>query len=334
MRRLKNTLRQAAIWVVVILLLAVAFETVAKAAEEFPTRPVEFIVPTRPGGGTDIIGRILAEVAGEFLGQKLVVINKPGASGSIGVSELVTSRPDGYKIGIVYSAPMTMVPHTLKVPYKPDDFTYITQITQAPLIYCVRNDFPAEDAKEFFKYVKKNPGKLTYGNEGIGGSLHLAGERIFRAMDVKLRPVPFPGTGAIVKAFLGGHIDVAGGSVQPMLPHVQAGTIRCLFCSTKEAVEVMPEMMGLAELGIPEVATVSWRGIFGPKGIPSDRVEILRKAFHQAAQSKKFRDTPRLRPETGEKIVISTSRELEELVRSEFNAMKTIAKDLGLGQQK
>jgi len=139
----------------VLLLVMMGWSANLWAQETFPNRPISLTVPAAAGGGTDIIARIFAEALEPYLGQKVVILNKPGAAGFVGIP---TSRPDGYTLGITPVATLTMTPHVLEVPYTLDDFSYVTQITQAPIIFCVRDDFPAKTPKEFFEYAKKNPG--------------------------------------------------------------------------------------------------------------------------------------------------------------------------------
>lgn len=299
-----------------------------RAQEKFPTRPIEVVVPTPPGGGTDTVMRILAEAAEPVLGQKVVVINKPGGSGTVGLNYISQSKPDGYTLGGLWGAPVTMVPHVIKVTFTLDDFSYITQVGKYSSIFCVRSEFPAKTAKEFFEYGAKNPGKLTYANDGVGNSIHFTAERIFPVMGVKLRPVPYGGAGESIKALLGGHVDVYGGSPPPALPHVKAGTVRCLFVATRERLEILPDVPGVADLGHPELDTPIWRGILGPRGIPADRVALLEGAFREAAKSPAFQKTMK---GLGEFIVASTGKEFEQMVRAEAAAMAIIAKQIGLG---
>lgn len=302
----------------------------ARAAEPFPMRPIELIVPTPAGGGTDLQTRVLAELVEPILGQKLVVINKPGAGGTLGVSAITQSRPDGYTLGSIWISPLTIIPHSSQVPYTPDDYTPISQVMAHTLVFCARPEFPAATGKEFIETLRKSPGKFTYGNDGVGGTVHLAGERIFRVLGVQLRPVPFGGAGETLRAALGGHVDIYGGSIPPILPHVKAGKAKCLLVTSRERAEVLPETASVTDVGAPQAATVSWRGIIAPKGLPADRLAILERAFRQAVQSEKFRE---FAVKEGGKAVGSTAAEFGELIRAEYQAFAQIVKDLGLGKQ-
>lgn len=311
-----------------ILLCIMGLGKTVGAQEKFPTRPVELIVPAPPGGGTDVVARLLADVMEPSLGQKLIVINKPGGSGTIGLNAIGQSKNDGYTLGFVWEGPLTTVPQVLKVSYTLDDFSYLTWISKYGLLFCVRSDFPAKTAEEFFEYARKNPGKLTYASDGVGGGVHFAAETVFQAMKVKLRIVPYGGAGESIKAFLGGHVDVYGGPGTPAIPHIQAGTIRGIFVTTRERLEALPGVYGVSDLGHPEAETMCFRGIIGPKGIPGDRLAILEKAFRQATQIQKVKEY--LLKSLAETVVASSGREFEELVRKEFAARVITAKEIGL----
>jgi len=310
--------------------LAAFLPLVVHGAELFPTKPIEIIVPTPPGGGTDIATRLLADVTEPILGQKLVVVNKPGGGGTVGVSAITQAKPDGYTLGGIWNAPMTMTPHSLQVQYTLDDYVPIVQITAAPIVFCTKPDFPANNGKEFIEALRKNPGKLTYGNDGVGGTVQLSGERIFRTQGVQLRPVPFGGAGETLKAFLGGHVDIYGGSIPPILPHVKAGKAKCLLLTSRERSDALPQAASLSDLGASQAATVLWRGIIGPKGLPAERVAILEKAFRQGTQAPKFQE---FAAKQGELAVGSSAAAFTELIRSEYQAFAQIVKDLGLGRK-
>jgi tripartite-type tricarboxylate transporter receptor subunit TctC len=297
------------------------------AAETFPARPVELIVPYPPGGGTDIVARLIGEAAEPFLKQKAVVINKPGGSGTIGLTLVTEARPDAYTLACISNAPLTMAPNVLRVTFTPDNFSYITMLAKGAQVFAVRTDFPAKTAAEFFDLVGKNPGKYTYAGDGVGNIVHYSGERVFQPLKLKLRFVPYGGGGETIKAVLGGHVDVYGGSVPVVMPHIKAGKIRPLFVTTKERVDSLPETPGTGELGGGAAETAFWRAILGPKGLPADRVTVLEKAFQQAVQ------TPKVKAqlaELGEAPELQAGKAFEQHVRQETAEMAAAAKQLGL----
>ncbi len=259
------------------------------AQEKFPSRPIEMIVGTPPGGGTDAVARRLAELVEPMLGQKIVITNKPGGSGMLGVAAVTQAKPDGYTLAGVWPGPITVSPHTQSAPYTPNDYSPIMLADIQPGVLCVKSDFPAGTARDLIELLRKNPGKFTYGTDGVAGQMHLSSERIFMKVGVKARAVPFGGAGETVRNFLGGHVDIYSGSIAPVRPHVQAGSAKCLLLTSKEKSDALPQATSLTELGVPEVATNLWHGVLGPKGMPADRVAILEKAFIQASQSESFR---------------------------------------------
>jgi tripartite-type tricarboxylate transporter receptor subunit TctC len=325
--RLVTTTRR--VWVAIIALATVLVlgASLATAGERYPERPVELIVPAAAGGGTDIVARILAEAAEPILGQKLVVVNKPGGSGTIGLGAIAQARPDGYSLGCIYNSPLTMVPNVLKVGFAADDFTYVTMLAKGPMLFAVRSEFPAKTAAEFFEYAKKNPGKLTYAGDGVGNIVHFSGERVFHAKEVKLRLVPFGGAGESIKALLGGHVDIYGGTAPPAIPHIKAGKVRALFVTTREKVDALPDVPGVTELGSNVPETFIWRGIIGPKGLPADRAAVIEKALQQAVQSPRVSEKLK---ELGEVPAIGGGKEFERQAKGETAAMAAVAKQLGL----
>lgn len=310
-----------------LLFLACLALSSAVAQEKYPSRPIELVIPTAAGGGTDISLRMLAEIAGPILGQKIVVVNKPGGGGTVGMAQIVQARPDGYTIGGLWNAPLTMTPHMLPTPYKNGDYAAVTQVTASPTVLCVKASFPANDGKGFIEELRKNPGKYTYGNDGVGGTIQLASERVFTKLGVKARPIPFAGAGETLQAFLGGHIDIYGGSIPPIMPYVKDKSAKCLMVTSAERNASVPVAAGLADLGAADEATVLWRGIIAPRTLPADRLAVLQKAFAQAAQSAKFKEFMHKR---GEEAKGSSSAEFHKLIDSEYEAMGKVMAAIGL----
>lgn len=306
-------------------LLCAASLTVAQ--DKFPSRPIEIIVPAAAGGGNDITSRILAEIMEPTLGQKVVVVNRPGAAGALGMGVIIQAKPDGYTVGSIWNAPLTMAPHLQPTLSKPGDYAPILQYTSSPTILCVKAAFPANDGKGFIEELRKNPNKYTYGNDGVGGVLHLASERVFLKLGVKARPVPFGGAGETLKNFLGGHIDIYGGSILPVLPYVKDKSAKCLMLTSAERNAAVPDAAGLADLGAPNEATALWRGMIAPKAVLADRLAMLQKAFSEAALSPRFKEFMQQR---GEEAKGTSSAEFRELIATEYEAMGKVMAAIGL----
>ena len=313
-----------------LLVLPIVLAPAAVAADAFPSKPIQVIIPTKPGGGTDITGRTLAEEAGKILGQEVVILNKPGAGGSIGVAQLVQAEPDGHTIGYVWNAPLTILPHSQSVPYDTEAIVPITQVTGgAPLVFCVDADFPAGPGMEFVEHVRANPDKYTYGTDGVASTVQLAGERLFGPLGMKLRAIPFSGAGETKKNFLGGHVDIYGGSIAPILGNVKDGSAKCVIVTTAERNAALPDAASASDLGLADKATELWRGLIGPPGLPADRVAALQQAFSQAIKSEVFQAFIKKRGELG---IGGTSEEFGKKVAAEYAGNGEIIRSMGLAK--
>jgi tripartite-type tricarboxylate transporter receptor subunit TctC len=271
---------------------------------------------------------MLGELAEPILGVKIVVENKPGASGTIGLSQLARSKPDGHTLAAVWNAPLTIAPHTLNTPYATADFEPVTQTTGGtPLIFCVRPDFPAASGKEFVAYAKNHPDKLTYGTDGVGAMVQLSGERLFRPLGLKLRAVPFGGAAETLKNFLGGHIDIYGGTIPPIEGQLRNNKAKCLITTAAGTVKELPNAASAGELGLSDQATELWRGLIAPKGTPPERLKVLADAFRKAGEHQKFQSYLQ---KSGEKAVFGSPDQFRSLIVAESAAFAKVVKEIGL----
>ena len=293
----------------------------------FAAEALKVVVPTAPGGGTDGYFRVLVKEAEPFLKEPAIIMNVPGAGGTIGVAQVVRSAPDGQTVAAVWLGPVTVSPHTMKVPYTPNDYVPVIQVSSAPYVLCVHPDFPASDGKSFIAELKKNPDKYTYGNDGAGGPGQLATARILRATGASARDVPFKGAGETLTSFLGGHVDIYVGSIPPILQHMQAGKAKCLLITSAERVPALPSVQGLRDLGIPNEETILWRALLAPKGTPPGRVAELESAFEKAANSAGAR---KFLEDAGEQTEIRKGAALRAYIDNEYEAMAKVAKALNL----
>lgn len=298
-----------------------------RAQTNYPTRPITVIVPTPPGGGTDILARQIATLLEAKLKTSVVVENKPGGGGTIGVTLISQAKPDGYTLGMIWTGPITTTPNTRSVPYGLDSYTPLVQVGSSSYVLCVAAEFPASNAKEFIEELRKHPRKYTYGNDGVGGTMHLGGERIFKALGIQARPIPFGGAGETVRAFLGNQIDIFGGSFPTILPHVASGKAKCLMLTAVEDNPAVPGASGLKALGIPELETVLWWGMIAPKGLPPDVQTKLTDALLEVARSPQILDVLK---NIGAQPVIRGPKEFREMIEKESIAFGAVAKDIGL----
>jgi tripartite-type tricarboxylate transporter receptor subunit TctC len=292
---------------------------------------VKIIVPTPPGGGTDGFFRVVGKEAEPFLKQSVIIENVPGAGGTIGVAKMVTSKPDGLTLAGIWSSPLTATPHTLKAtPYSPNDYVAVIELSHTPYVMCVDAQFPAGSGAELIAELKKNPDKYTFGNDGIGGTGQLAAARVFKALGLKVRDVPFKGAGETLTNFLGGHVDIYVGSPAPILPSAANGKSKCLVVTSADRLPALPNASGLRDLGIPGEETMLWRAILVPKATPPELVRKLESAFEQAM------GTPATKAyveKAGEIVQIRKGAELRKMLETEYASLATVAKGLNLQAQ-
>jgi tripartite-type tricarboxylate transporter receptor subunit TctC len=292
--------------------------------------PIKLIVPTASGGGTDGFFRILAKEVQPYVKDPIIIVNVPGAGGTIGVAQMVHSTPDGQTLAAVWLGPVTVSPHTMKVAYAPSDYIPVIQLTSAPYVFCVHPDFPASDGKSFIGALRKDPDKYTYGDDGAGGPGQLAAERIFRNQKVKARDIPFKGAGETLTAFLGGHIDIYVGSVPPVLQYAQLGKAKCVLLSSADRIASLPSASGLRDLGIADEETILWRALLAPKGTPPAKIAELEAAFEKGANApatRKFLD------DAGEQLLIRKGPALRQYIDREYEALGALVKALNLSPQ-
>lgn len=265
---------------IAFVLAAVTFGAVAA---DFPTKPITLIIPWPPGGTTDIAMRAIAETASKHLGQPIVIDNKPGASGTLGVAAMAaTAKPDGYTIAQI---PITVfrLPHMTKMTFDPNkDFTYIANLTGYTFGIVVKADSPWKTFRELLDYAKANPGKIKYASPGAGTSLHITMEQIALKEGIKWTHVPFKGNAETNAAVLGGHVQASADSTG-WGPLVNAGDLRLLVTWGAQRTKNWPNVPTLKESGI-DIVSESPFGIAGPKGMDPKVVRALHDAFKKAIE--------------------------------------------------
>lgn len=296
-------------------------------AAEFPARSITMIVPAAPGGGTDTFGRKVAEAAEKILGQQISVENRGGGSGTVGLTQVLTAKPDGYTIGFFWNSPITTIPHSLEVPYGRSDYSALMSIGYSSYVMCVSPDFPASNGAELLAALKKNPGKYTLGNDGTGGTMQLAAERIFSKAGVKVRYVPFKGAGDTAKNFLGGHIDIYGGSIPPIQQHAKAGKAKCLLLTSADRNEAVPDASGLKDVGLESEETVLWWGLLVPAKTPAAVQQTLEQAFLKAAGTPEVKQAMDNAGATNKPL---GAAQTNKLIESEYKALEQVAQSIGL----
>lgn len=306
--------------------IAVAIAGAAMA--EYPERPIEVTVPAPAGGGTDTSARKLAIILEEQLGTSIAVLNVAGGGGSVGLTQFMQAKPTGYSLLATWNSPLTTVPQVQNVAYDADSFVPIASTSETAYTLCVAPDFPAGTGEEFLAELAANPGKYTYGNDGIGGTMQLAAERIFQTREIEAIPIPFGGAGETLQNFLGGHIDIYGGSISPVLAYVESGEAKCLVVTSAASVDALPGAAGLADLGLPEEETLLWRVILGPAGMDQAIVDRLAEAIERAVNNPEYIE---FLGGIGETANVVTGEDLADRIRTEFNALAEVSAKLDLG---
>jgi tripartite-type tricarboxylate transporter receptor subunit TctC len=263
--------------------LAAAIATPA-SAQDFPAQPIKMIIPFGPGGGTDIVGRILAEYMQKKLGKPVVVENKPGAGGILGNEFVANAAPDGYTIALMTAGQVIAAVTRKDMRYDTlTAFTPIGMVATASLAVVARPDFPANDVKELIAVAKADPNKVVFASPGFAATQHFAGEMFKQAAGVSLLHVPFKTTPEAMNAVMGKHADILFDTVSAVLQQVQAGQLKALAVTGAERFPAMPKVPTVMESGLaPGYDVTTWYGMFGPKGIPAPIVAKLNAVLNEA----------------------------------------------------
>ena len=243
-------------------------------AQGFPARPIRFVVPFPPGGGTDTTSRMICEKFSTLLGWTLVVDNKPGAGGNIGLDFVAKAPPDGYTIGMGQASNLAVNPSLYaKMPFDPlKDLTPIVSVAEQPVVLVVRADSPLKTLADFVQAAKSRPGKVGIAQAGNGTIGHLAGELLERRAGVQVLQVPYKGAGPAMTDLLGGQVDTYFGNSVSVMGQLAAGKVRALAVSSGRRIGALPNVPTVAEQGYAGFDATTWLGLVGPAGMPADAV--------------------------------------------------------------
>jgi tripartite-type tricarboxylate transporter receptor subunit TctC len=260
-------------------------------AGEFPVRPIKIVVPYAAGGPTDILGRLVGDFLGKELKQLTFVENKPGAQGAIGAEMTARAEPDGYTLLVVAGSMIVQNPLLYKkLSYDPArDFRILALITEVPVVMEVHPSVPAKTVAEFVAYAKQNPGKLSFGSAGTGGTIHLAGEMFRQMAGIEMTHVPYRGAAPALTDLLAGNVQLMFDSLGTALPSVRSGMLRALGVSSAQRVSDLPDVPTIAESGYPDYLVSVWFGIVSPAKIPDSVAQILKAGLDRAMNDETFR---------------------------------------------
>jgi len=258
-------------------------------AEDYPIKPIELVVPASAGGGTDALARGFAEIVKKHLPQPVIVNDKPGASGVVGMSDVLNARPDGYKVCVVI-AELVILPHLGLSKFTYADFTPVARLNADPAAITVKADAKWNTIEEFLADAKANPGDMKVGNSGNGSIWHLAAAGLEDKAGVKFNHVPYQGAAPGVVALLGGHIDAVAVSPGEVATHVAAGKLKMLAVMADQRLKAFDKVPTLKERKI-DLSIGTWRGLALPKSTPQPVIDTLRTATRKASEDPAMRET-------------------------------------------
>jgi len=286
------------------------------SAAEYPVRPLEWVIPYPPGGGTDIVGRVLADEMGKALNQTIVVANKPGAATAIGASYTARAKPDGYTLMSADTATLAANPYLYsKLTYNPEtDFDSVGLTVRFPLILVVNPSIPVNNYEEFLAWAKEQKGGVDYGTPGPGSPHHLATELFRIRSGLDLVHIPYKGAAPAVQDVLGGQIPMMFVDSAAGQQHIEAGTLRAIAVASAERLESFPDVPTLQELGVEDFEAYAWQGVVVPKGTPRDIIERLNaelvKALEEPSVVERFKAM-------GLEITPSSPQEMDEYAQAQ-----------------
>src|SRR6266446_1753507 len=249
--------------------------SVAGAQPKYPAKPVRILVPFAPGGGSDFIARFTAQRLTEALGSQVIVENRPGAGGLLGIEQGVRADPDGYTLTLIASS-YTVNAALYPLKYDPlADITPLVQISQGPMIIVANPKFPAKTTKELIALAKQKPGSINFASAGQGSITHMVVELFQSMAGVKMNHVPYKGTGPALTDTISGQTDLFFSSTATALPHVKSGRLRALAVTGAKRLPAEPEVPTIAEWGVKGFVVLLWHGLIGPKNLPKPVVERI-----------------------------------------------------------
>jgi len=300
----------------------------ALAQQDYPTRPIRIVVPSSPGGGTDILARQIAQKLTERWGQQVIVDNRPGAGQMIGIELVAKAAPDGYTL-VMTATPLAL--NTVlykKVPYDPvRDFAPISQVAAMPNIIVTHPALPARTIRELIALAKSHPGQLVYASSGVGTGPHLSMELFLTMAGVKMGHVPYKGTNPGMIDTMAGQIQVLMSTLLPPLPHIKTGRLRALGVTSSKRVSSLREVPTVAEAGVPGYEVVGWYGIAAPANTPRD---VINKLYSEIADILQSPETREKLAADGAEPVGSTPEQFTAFIQSEIDKWSRVVKSSGI----
>jgi len=296
-------------------------------ADAYPNRPIRVVVPYSAGGGTDVTARAAAQRMSPDLGQQLVIDNRTGANTAIGAEYVARSRPDGYTLFVSGSTTFVLLPLLSKtLPYKPDDFTPISQLTQLAMAAVVSNSVQGT-LPEIITRIRRAPSDFIYAHTGIGSSGHLMGERLFMNHGLRLESVPYRGFANTLVDLMSGRVPMTFESVPAVMPFHREGKVRIVAVSSPQRLPNLPDVPTFVELGYPSMAFHGWFGMVAPAGTPAPIIQRLASSVATVSKDPEYRQAIEA---TGQQVVGSTPQEFAELIATDTAQWRSVIEPLNL----
>jgi tripartite-type tricarboxylate transporter receptor subunit TctC len=319
------------------LLFALSVATAASAwgqasstgpGQAFPTKPIRFVVPFAPGGSTDTLARTLGQKLSEGLGQQIIIDNRTGASGNIGMEIVAKAPPDGHTIVLGYIANVAIGPSLYeKLPFDPvKDYEPITLLATSPNVLVAHPSVQAHNLKELIALAKAKPGHLNYASASIASVGHLTGELLNQRAGIKMTHLAYKGSGQAVTDILGGHIQLMFSGFSSVLPHIKSGKLRALVQTGEKRSPALPDVPTIAESGFPKFEATAWYGVHAPAKTPKAIVNRLNAEFVKAL---KMPDVRERLSSLGFEIAGSTPEQYGSYIRSEIKKWEKVVKASG-----
>jgi tripartite-type tricarboxylate transporter receptor subunit TctC len=318
-------------WFSLVLLCATTYVGLVMpvcAQQNYPTRPVRFVVPFAPGGSTDTLARTIGVKLADALGQQVVVDNRTGANGDIGMEIVARSRPDGYTIVLGYIANLAIAPSLYaKMPYDPvKDFAPITQPASSPNVLTAHPSVQAKTLQELIALAKAKPGQISFASTGVASVGHLTGELINNLAGIRMTHVPYKGSGQAVTDILGGHVQVMFSGFSSTLHHIRAGKLRALAVTGPKRSPALAEVPTISEQGFPGVEATAWYGILAPAGTPKP---VVAQLHGDLVRVLKQPDVVQKLDGLGFEIVGSTPEQFSAYIRTEIKKWEKVVRASG-----
>ena len=312
-----------------ILVCAIAAGFAAPAvAQNYPAKPVRFVVPFVPGGPTDIQGRMLGEKLAQQLGQQVIVDNRGGAGGNIGMELVARAPADGYTIVIATVGTWAVNPHLYKLSFDVlKDFAPIIQVSSSPGVLVVHPSVPVKNVKELIALAKARPGELNYGSSGVGGFGHISGELFTLMTKTRMTHIPYKSSAPSLTDLISGQIQVLFNNAISTVPFVKSGRMRALATTGATRSSALPDLPTVAEAGVPGYENSSWSAIGAPAGTPKTILARLHKEF---ADILKMPDIRKKHADVGAQIIGGTPEQFHAYLKSEVEKFGKLVKAAGI----